>query len=91
MWFYRLSLKNATYWQVRVVNVEKEKQVMEDVIRKLDWKENQNLPQVQLGTTEVHVLYIIMVDWKLVHLNYFELNMLILSCNTFNTVKVFEF
>lgn len=42
--------------------MEKEKQVMEDVIRKLDWKENQNLPQVQLGTTEVHVLYIIMVD-----------------------------
>lgn len=38
---------------VRVVNVEKEKQVMEDVIRKLDRHENENLPQVELGTTEI--------------------------------------
>ncbi|XP_020626629.1 inositol polyphosphate 5-phosphatase OCRL-1-like [Orbicella faveolata] len=38
---------------VRVVNVEQERQVMEDVIRKLDRKENENLPQVQLGTTEI--------------------------------------
>lgn len=41
--------------------MEKEKQVMEDVIRKLDRHENENLPQVQLGTTEVlytHVWWI---------------------------------
>ena len=36
-----------------MVNVEKERQVMEDVIRTLDRHENDNLPQVQLGTTEV--------------------------------------
>ncbi|XP_078372511.1 inositol polyphosphate 5-phosphatase OCRL-like isoform X3 [Oculina patagonica] len=38
---------------VKVVNVEKERQVMEDVIRTLDRHENENLPQVQLGTTEI--------------------------------------
>ena len=36
-----------------MVNVEKERQVMEDVIRTLDRHENENLPQVQLGRTEV--------------------------------------
>lgn len=46
------------FWQVRVVNVEKEKQVMEDVIRKLDRHENENLPQVQLGTTEVLYIHV---------------------------------
>lgn len=38
---------------VRVVDVENQRQVLEDVIRKLDRQENENLPQVQLGTTEV--------------------------------------
>ena len=36
------------------MNVEKERQVMEDVIRTLDRHENENLPQVQLTKTEVH-------------------------------------
>ena len=36
------------------MNVEKERQVMEDVIRTLDRRENENLPQVQLTKTEVH-------------------------------------
>lgn len=36
-----------------MVNVEQERQVMEDVIRTLDRHENENLPQVRLGTTEV--------------------------------------
>ena len=30
-----------------------ERRVLEDVIRKLDRQENENLPQVQLGSTEV--------------------------------------
>ena len=36
------------------MNAEKERQVMEDVIRTLDRHENENLPQVQLTKTEVH-------------------------------------
>ena len=36
-----------------MVNVEQERQVMEDVIRTLDRHENDNLPQVKLSTTEV--------------------------------------
>ena len=39
--------------QVKVVNVEQERQVMEDVIRTLDRHENDNLPQVKLSATEV--------------------------------------
>ena len=35
------------------MNVEIERQVMEDVIRTLDRRENENLPQVQLTKTEV--------------------------------------
>ena len=38
--------------------MEKEKQVMEDVIRKLDRHENENLPQVELGTTEVLYIHV---------------------------------
>lgn len=38
---------------VKVVNAEKERQVMEDVIRTLDRHENENLPQVQLTKTEI--------------------------------------
>ena len=49
-------LTNATRWQVKVVNVEQERQVMEDVIRTLDRHENDNLPQVKLGTTEVQCI-----------------------------------
>ena len=36
------------------MDVEIERQVMEDVIRTLDRRENENLPQVQLTKTEVH-------------------------------------
>ena len=35
------------------MNVAEERRVLEDVIRKLDRQENENLPQVQLGSTEV--------------------------------------
>lgn len=38
---------------VKVVNVEQERQVMEDVIRSLDRHENDNLPQVKLSTAEI--------------------------------------
>lgn len=38
---------------VKVVNVEQERQVMEDVIRTLDRHENDNLPQVKLSATEI--------------------------------------
>ena len=35
------------------MNKEEERRILEDVIRKLDRQENENLPQVQLGNTEV--------------------------------------
>ncbi|KAJ7363423.1 hypothetical protein OS493_009576 [Desmophyllum pertusum] len=38
---------------VKVVNIAQERQVMEDVIRTLDRRENDNLPQVRLGRTEI--------------------------------------
>ncbi|XP_048578067.1 inositol polyphosphate 5-phosphatase OCRL isoform X3 [Nematostella vectensis] len=38
---------------VKVVNREKEKQVYEEVVRSLDRQENESLPQVKLGTTEI--------------------------------------
>lgn len=38
---------------VRVVNEAEERRILEDVIRKLDRQENENLPQVQLGSTEI--------------------------------------
>ncbi|XP_015777933.1 PREDICTED: inositol polyphosphate 5-phosphatase OCRL-1-like [Acropora digitifera] len=40
---------------VRVVNVTEERRILEDVIRKLDRQENENLPQVQLGSTEFNL------------------------------------
>ena len=45
--------KKTFFSQVKVVNVEQERQVMEDVIRSLDRHENDNLPQVKLSTAEV--------------------------------------
>ena len=41
--------------QVRVVNIEKEKNVFEEIVWELDKTENDTLPQVQLNQAEVHV------------------------------------
>ena len=52
-WTSKFLKRSCKILQVKVVNVEQERQVMEDVIRTLDRHENENLPQVRLGTTEV--------------------------------------
>ena len=42
-----------TSLQVKIVNRTKERQIFEDIMLKLDRLENENLPQVKLGKTEV--------------------------------------
>ena len=41
--------------QVKVVDKVREKRVREDVMKLLDQKENEYLPQIELNKTEVHM------------------------------------
>ena len=48
--------KTAYYfflWQIKVVERSKERKVFEEIVRKLDKRENDSLPQVKLGKHEV--------------------------------------